>query len=167
MKRILCQRVSVPSLCKPARDGKETGEDELSQSTNTPKWSQAFEIFRTQHEDLSDEERAVLWKKTRNAMIQEDEVQMRLYAELDLIYGSDDDDDDDGDGDATNDDVNCKHIKRDSEKHKDLVHERVRVALANELRRKAIEADSVDPFAMVLSASDMDLAKVGLRKRQE
>ena len=91
MKRILCQRVSVPSLCKPARDGKETGEDELSQSTNTPKWSQAFEIFRTQHEDLSDEERAVLWKKTRNAMIQEDEVQMRLYAELDLIYGSDDD----------------------------------------------------------------------------
>ena len=55
-------------------------------------------------------------------------------------------------------------LKRNSQRHKDLVHERVRIALANEIRQKAIEADSVDPFDMIMSSSDQSLKKVGLSR---
>lgn len=113
-------------------------------------------------------------------------MQLRLYAELDLIYGSDDDDDDEDDGEeeeeavennlnntTTNNNNNNKTnkatrskqlLKRNSQRHKDLVHERVRIALANEIRQKAIEADSVDPFDMIMSSSDQSLKKVGLSR---
>ena len=116
-------------------------------------------------------------------MAQEDEVQLRLYAELDLIYGSDDDDEDDGEeeeeavennlnnttttknnNNKTNNARSKQLLKRNSQRHKDLVHERVRIALANEIRQKAIEADSVDPFDMIMSSSDQSLKKVGLSR---
>jgi hypothetical protein len=105
-------------------------------------------------------------------MQQEDEVQLRLYAELDLIYGSDDEDEDAGEEIGDDDEKKNKKaadekntkLKRNSQKHKDLVHERVRIALANEIRQKAIEADSVDPFDMIMSSSDQSLEKVGLSR---
>ena len=149
-------------------------------------WSNAYEKFRKEASDLTEEEAKELWRKTKQCMAQEDEVQLRLYAELDLIYGSDDDDDDDEDDDGeeeeeavennlnnttTNNNNNNKTnnarskqlLKRNSQRHKDLVHERVRIALANEIRQKAIEAD-VDPFDMIMSSSDQSLKKVGLSR---
>ena len=151
-------------------------------------WSNAYEKFRKEASDLTEEEAKELWRKTKQCMAQEDEVQLRLYAELDLIYGSDDDDDeDDGEDDGeeeeeavennlnnttttnknnkTNNATRSKQLlKRNSQRHKDLVHERVRIALANEIRQKAIEADSVDPFDMIMSSSDQSLKKVGLSR---
>ena len=151
-------------------------------------WSNAYEKFRKEASDLTEEEAKELWRKTKQCMAQEDEVQLRLYAELDLIYGSDDDDDDDGEDDGeeeeeavennlnntttTNNNNNKTNkatrskqlLKRNSQRHKDLVHERVRIALANEIRQKAIEADSVDPFDMIMSSSDQSLKKVGLSR---
>ncbi len=146
-------------------------------------WSNAYEKFRKEASDLTEEEAKELWRKTKQCMAQEDEVQLRLYAELDLIYGSDDDDEDDGEEEeeavennlnntTTNNNNNNKTnnarskqlLKRNSQRHKDLVHERVRIALANEIRQKAIEADSVDPLAMIMSSSDQSLKKVGLSR---
>ena len=156
-------------------------------------WSNAYEKFRKEASDLTEEEAKELWRKTKQCMAQEDEVQLRLYAELDLIYGSDDDDDDDEDDEeeeeeeavennlnntttitttTTNNNNNKTNkatrskqlLKRNSQRHKDLVHERVRIALANEIRQKAIEADSVDPFDMIMSSSDQSLKKVGLSR---
>jgi len=147
-------------------------------------WSNAYEKFRKEASDLTEEEAKELWRKTKQCMAQEDEVQLRLYAELDLIYGSDDDDDEeDGEEEeeavennlnntTTNNNNNNKTnnarskqlLKRNSQRHKDLVHERVRIALANEIRQKAIEADSVDPFDMIMSSSDQSLKKVGLSR---
>ena len=146
-------------------------------------WSNAYEKFRKEASDLTEEEAKELWRKTKQCMAQEDEVQLRLYAELDLIYGSDDDDEDDGEEEeeavennlnntTTNNNNNNKtnnarskqQLKRNSQRHKDLVHERVRIALANEIRQKAIEADSVDPFDMIMSSSDQSLKKVGLSR---
>ena len=156
-------------------------------------WSNAYEKFRKEASDLTEEEAKELWRKTKQCMAQEDEVQLRLYAELDLIYGSDDDDDDDEDdgeeeeeavennlnntttitttttnnnnNNKTNNATRSKQLlKRNSQRHKDLVHERVRIALANEIRQKAIEADSVDPFDMIMSSSDQSLKKVGLSR---
>ena len=145
-------------------------------------WSNAYEKFRKEASDLTEEEAKELWRKTKQCMAQEDEVQLRLYAELDLIYGSDDDDEDDGEEEeeavennlnntTTNNNNNNKTnnarskqlLKRNSQRHKDLVHERVRIALANEIRQKAIEAD-VDPFDMIMSSSDQSLKKVGLSR---
>ena len=102
-------------------------------------------------------------------MAQEDEVQLRLYAELDLIYGSSDENSDfDGASKDKEEDRRAEEkLKRNSQKHKDLVHERVRIALANEIRLKAIEADSVDPFDMIMSSSDQSLQKVGLSRRSK
>jgi hypothetical protein len=151
-------------------------------------WSNAYEKFRKEASDLTEEEAKELWRKTKQCMAQEDEVQLRLYAELDLIYGSDDDDDDDEDdgeeeeeavennlnntttsnnnnnNNKTNNARSKQLLKRNSQRHKDLVHERVRIALANEIRQKAIEADSVDPFDMIMSSSDQSLKKVGLSR---
>ena len=155
-------------------------------------WSNAYEKFRKEASDLTEEEAKELWRKTKQCMAQEDEVQLRLYAELDLIYGSDDDDDDDEDDEEeeeeeavennlnntttitttnnnnnnnkTNNARSKQLLKRNSQRHKDLVHERVRIALANEIRQKAIEADSVDPFDMIMSSSDQSLKKVGLSR---
>ena len=147
-------------------------------------WSNAYEKFRKEASDLTEEEAKELWRKTKQCMAQEDEVQLRLYAELDLIYGSDDDDEDDGEEEeeavennlnnttTTNNNNNKTNkatrskqlLKRNSQRHKDLVHERVRIALANEIRQKAIEADSVDPFDMIMSSSDQSLKKVGLSR---
>ena len=146
-------------------------------------WSNAYEKFRKEASDLTEEEAKELWRKTKQCMAQEDEVQLRLYAELDLIYGSDDDDEDDGEeeeeavennlnntttntnNNKTNNATRSKQLlKRNSQRHKDLVHERVRIALANEIRQKAIEADSVDPFDMIMSSSDQSLKKVGLSR---
>jgi len=160
-------------------------------NTNTKKggggdnknWSNAYEKFRKEASDLTEEEAKELWRKTKQCMAQEDEVQLRLYAELDLIYGSDDDDEDDGEeeeeavennlnnttttnnnNNKTNNARSKQQLKRNSQRHKDLVHERVRIALANEIRQKAIEADSVDPFDMIMSSSDQSLKKVGLSR---
>ena len=146
-------------------------------------WSNAYEKFRKEASDLTEEEAKELWRKTKQCMAQEDEVQLRLYAELDLIYGSDDDDEDDGEeeeeavennlnntttttnnNNKTNNARSKQLLKRNSQRHKDLVHERVRIALANEIRQKAIEADSVDPFDMIMSSSDQSLKKVGLSR---
>jgi hypothetical protein len=151
-------------------------------------WSNAYEKFRKEASDLTEEEAKELWRKTKQCMAQEDEVQLRLYAELDLIYGSDDDDEDDGEeeeeavennlnnttttttstttttNNKTNNARSKQQLKRNSQRHKDLVHERVRIALANEIRQKAIEADSVDPFDMIMSSSDQSLKKVGLSR---
>ena len=146
-------------------------------------WSNAYEKFRKEASDLTEEEAKELWRKTKQCMAQEDEVQLRLYAELDLIYGSDNDDEDDDEEEeeavennlnntTTNNNNNNKTnnarlkqlLKRNSQWHKDLVHERVRIALANEIRQKAIEADSVDPFDMIMSSSDQSLKKVGLSR---
>merc|ERR1712216_933021 len=149
------------------REGKMNNNDDdndmntTNTNTNTNKggggenknWSNAYEKFRKEASDLTEE------------VAQEDEVQLRLYAELDLIYGSDDVDEDDGEeeeeavennlnntttttnnNNKTNKATRSKQLlKRNSQRHKDLVHERVRIALANEIRQKAIEADSVDP----------------------
>ena len=142
-------------------------------------WSNAYEKFRKEASDLTEEEAKELWRKTKQCMAQEDEVQLRLYAELDLIYGSDDDDEEEEEAvennlnnTTTNNNNNNKTnnarlkqlLKRNSQRHKDLVHERVRIALANEIRQKAIEADSVDPFDMIMSSSDQSLKKVGLSR---
>ena len=146
-------------------------------------WSNAYEKFRKEASDLTEEEAKELWRKTKQCMAQEDEVQLRLYAELDLIYGSDDDDEDDGEeeeeavennlnnttttnnnNNKTNNARSKQLLKRNSQRHKDLVHERVRIALANEIRQKAIEADSVDPFDMIMSSSDQSWEKVGLSR---
>jgi hypothetical protein len=196
MKRIFC----APSVggdsklsCGTIRRGKTSNrnnsdedddDDETKMNSTTrskEKWSNAYEKFRKEASDLTEEEAKELWRKTKQCMQQEDEVQLRLYAELDLIYGSDDeaedaveeigdDDDDDDDDDEKKkknkkaaDEKNTK-LKRNSQKHKDLVHERVRIALANEIRQKAIEADSVDPFDMIMSSSDQSLEKVGLSR---
>ena len=186
MKRILCFRT---------REGKMNNNDMNTTNTNTntnkggggenKNWSNAYEKFRKEASDLTEEEAKELWRKTKQCMAQEDEVQLRLYAELDLIYGSDDDDDDEDDGEEeeeavennlnntttntnnnkTNNATRSKQLlKRNSQRHKDLVHERVRIALANEIRQKAIEADSVDPFDMIMSSSDQSLKKVGLSR---
>jgi len=186
MKRILCFRT---------REGKMNNNDMNTTNTNTntnkgggrenKNWSNAYEKFRKEASDLTEEEAKELWRKTKQCMAQEDEVQLRLYAELDLIYGSDDDDDeDDGEeeeeavennlnntsttnnnNNKTNNATRSKQLlKRNSQRHKDLVHERVRIALANEIRQKAIEADSVDPFDMIMSSSDQSLKKVGLSR---
>jgi len=159
-------------------------------NTNTKKggggdnknWSNAYEKFRKEASDLTEEEAKELWRKTKQCMAQEDEVQLRLYAELDLIYGSDDDEDDGeeeeeavennlnntttttNNNNKTNNARSKQQLKRNSQRHKDLVHERVRIALANEIRQKAIEADSVDPFDMIMSSSDQSLEKVGLSR---
>jgi len=159
-------------------------------NTNTKKggggdnknWSNAYEKFRKEASDLTEEEAKELWRKTKQCMAQEDEVQLRLYAELDLIYGSDDDEDDGeeeeeavennlnntttttNNNNKTNNARSKQQLKRNSQRHKDLVHERVRIALANEIRQKAIEADSVDPFDMIMSSSDQSLKKVGLSR---
>ena len=141
-------------------------------------WSNAYEKFRKEASDLTEEEAKELWRKTKQCMAQEDEVQLRLYAELDLIYGSDDDDEEEEEAvennlnnTTTNNNNNKTNnarlkqlLKRNSQRHKDLVHERVRIALANEIRQKAIEADSVDPFDMIMSSSDQSLKKVGLSR---
>ena len=148
-------------------------------------WSNAYEKFRKEASDLTEEEAKELWRKTKQCMAQEDEVQLRLYAELDLIYGSDDDEEDgeeeeeavennlnnttttttNNNNNKTNNATRSKQLlKRNSQRHKDLVHERVRIALANEIRQKAIEADSVDPFDMIMSSSDQSLKKVGLSR---
>ena len=157
-------------------DDDDDDDDETKMNSTTrskEKWSNAYEKFRKEASDLTEEEAKELWRKTKECMQQEDEVQLRLYAELDLIYGSDDEDEDAGEeiGDDDEkkknkkaaDEKNTK-LKRNSQKHKDLVHERVRIALANEIRQKAIEADSVDPFDMIMSSSDQSLEKVGLSR---
>ena len=95
-------------------------------------------------------------------MAQEDEVQLRLYAELDLIYGSSDENSDFlmvHQKTKKRTEEQKKKLKRNSQKHKDLVHERVRIALAIEIRLKAIEADSVDPFDMIMSSLGPIVAK--------
>ena len=194
MKRIFC----APSVgggggggdsklsCGTIRRGKTSNrnnsdddddDDETKMNSTTrskEKWSNAYEKFRKEASDLTEEEAKELWRKTKECMQQEDEVQLRLYAELDLIYGSDDEDEDAGEEIGDDDDEKKKNkkaadekntkLKRNSQKHKDLVHERVRIALANEIRQKAIEADSVDPFDMIMSSSDQSLEKVGLSR---
>ena len=189
MKRIFC----APSVggdsklsCGTIRRGKTSNrnnsdedddDDETKMNSTTrskEKWSNAYEKFRKEASDLTEEEAKELWRKTKQCMQQEDEVQLRLYAELDLIYGSDDEDEDAGEEIGDDDDEKKKNkkaadekntkLKRNSQKHKDLVHERVRIALANEIRQKAIEADSVDPFDMIMSSSDQSLEKVGLSR---
>ena len=206
MKRILCAVPKTTVCGSTTREGKmnNNNNDMNTTNTNTNKggggenknWSNAYEKFRKEASDLTEEEAKELWRKTQQCMAQEDEVQLRLYAELDLIYGSDDDDDDDDDDDeddeeeeeeeavennlnntttitttTTNNNNNKTNnarskqlLKRNSQRHKDLVHERVRIALANEIRQKAIEADSVDPFDMIMSSSDQSLKKVGLSR---
>jgi len=157
-------------------DDDDDDDDETKMNSTTrskEKWSNAYEKFRKEASDLTEEEAKELWK-TKECMQQEDEVQLRLYAELDLIYGSDDEDEDAGEEIGDDDDEKKKNkkaadekntkLKRNSQKHKDLVHERVRIALANEIRQKAIEADSVDPFDMIMSSSDQSLEKVGLSR---
>ena len=188
MKRIFC----APSVggdsklsCGTIRRGKTSNrnnsdddddddDDEkmISTTRSKEKWSNAYEKFRKEATDLTEEEAKELWRKTKQCMQQEDEVQLRLYAELDLIYGSDDEDEDAGEEIGDDDEKKNKKaadekntkLKRNSQKHKDLVHERVRIALANEIRQKAIEADSVDPFDMIMSSSDQSLEKVGLSR---
>ena len=204
MKRILCAVPKTTMCGSTTREGKMNNNDDdndmnttnTNTNTNTNKggggenknWSNAYEKFRKEASDLTEEEAKELWRKTKQCMAQEDEVQLRLYAELDLIYGSDDDDDeDDGEeeeeavennlnnttttttttnnNNKTNNATRSKQLlKRNSQRHKDLVHERVRIALANEIRQKAIEADSVDPFDMIMSSSDQSLKKVGLSR---
>ena len=197
MKRILCAVPKTTMCGSTTREGKMNNNDDDNDmnttNTNTNKggggenknWSNAYEKFRKEASDLTEEEAKELWRKTKQCMAQEDEVQLRLYAELDLIYGSDDDDDeDDGEeeeeavennlnntsttnnnNNKTNNATRSKQLlKRNSQRHKDLVHERVRIALANEIRQKAIEADSVDPFDMIMSSSDQSLKKVGLSR---
>jgi hypothetical protein len=202
MKRILCAVPKTTMCGSTTREGKMNNNDDdndmntTNTNTNTNKggggenknWSNAYEKFRKEASDLTEEEAKELWRKTKQCMAQEDEVQLRLYAELDLIYGSDDDDDDDDEDDdgeeeeeavennlnnttttnnnnKTNNATRSKQLlKRNSQRHKDLVHERVRIALANEIRQKAIEADSVDPFDMIMSSSDQSLKKVGLSR---
>jgi hypothetical protein len=208
MKRILCAVPKTTMCGSTTREGKmnnnnnnNNNNDMNTTNTNTNKggggenknWSNAYEKFRKEASDLTEEEAKELWRKTKQCMAQEDEVQLRLYAELDLIYGSDDDDDDDDEDDeeeeeeeavennlnntttitttTTNNNNNKTNnarskqlLKRNSQRHKDLVHERVRIALANEIRQKAIEADSVDPFDMIMSSSDQSLKKVGLSR---
>ena len=189
MKRILCAVPKTTMCGSTTREGKMNNNDDMN-TTNTNKggggenknWSNAYEKFRKEASDLTEEEAKELWRKTKQCMAQEDEVQLRLYAELDLIYGSDDDDDDEDDGEEeeeavennlnntttnnnkTNNARSKQLLKRNSQRHKDLVHERVRIALANEIRQKAIEADSVDPFDMIMSSSDQSLKKVGLSR---
>lgn len=194
MKRILCAVPKTTMCGSTTREGKMNNNDMNTTNTNkggggeNKNWSNAYEKFRKEASDLTEEEAKELWRKTKQCMAQEDEVQLRLYAELDLIYGSDDDDDeDDGEDDGeeeeeavennlnnttttnknnkTNNATRSKQLlKRNSQRHKDLVHERVRIALANEIRQKAIEADSVDPFDMIMSSSDQSLKKVGLSR---
>jgi hypothetical protein len=153
-------------------DDDDDDEKMISTTRSKEKWSNAYEKFRKEATDLTEEEAKELWRKTKQCMQQEDEVQLRLYAELDLIYGSDDEDEDAGEEIGDDDEKKNKKaadekntkLKRNSKKHKDLVHERVRIALANEIRQKAIEADSVDPFDMIMSSSDQSLEKVGLSR---
>ncbi len=191
MKRILCAVPKTTMGGSTTRVWKMNNDNDDMNTTNTNKggggenknWSNAYEKFRKEASDLTEEEAKELWRKTKQCMAQEDEVQLRLYAELDLIYGSDDDDEDDGEEEeeavennlnntTTNNNNNNKTnnarskqlLKRNSQRHKDLVHERVRIALANEIRQKAIEADSVDPFDMIMSSSDQSLKKVGLSR---
>ena len=155
------------------RRGKPSNIDDDTnnqQNGNTKeKWSNAYEKFRKEASDLTEEEAKELWRKTKQCMAQEDEVQLRLYAELDLIYWSSDENSDfDGASKDKEEDRRAEEkLKRNSQKHKDLVHERVRIALANEIRLKAIEADSVDPFDMIMSSSDQSLQKVGLSRRSK
>ncbi|CAL6305609.1 unnamed protein product [Bathycoccus prasinos] len=194
MKRILCAVPKTTMCGSTTREGKMNNNNNNNNDMNTTNankggggenknWSNAYEKFRKEASDLTEEEAKELWRKTKQCMAQEDEVQLRLYAELDLIYGSDDDDEDDGEEEeeavennlnntTTNNNNNNKTnnarskqlLKRNSQRHKDLVHERVRIALANEIRQKAIEADSVDPFDMIMSSSDQSLKKVGLSR---
>ncbi|CAL6314208.1 unnamed protein product [Bathycoccus prasinos] len=194
MKRILCAVPKTTMCGSTTREGKMNNNNNNNNdmnTTNTNKggggenknWSNAYEKFRKEASDLTEEEAKELWRKTKQCMAQEDEVQLRLYAELDLIYGSDDDDEDDGEeeeeavennlnnttttnnnNNKTNNARSKQLLKRNSQRHKDLVHERVRIALANEIRQKAIEADSVDPFDMIMSSSDQSLKKVGLSR---
>ena len=80
------------------RRGKPSNIDDDTnnqQNGNTKeKWSNAYEKFRKEASDLTEEEAKELWRKTKQCMAQEDEVQLRLYAELDLIYGSSDENSD-------------------------------------------------------------------------
>ena len=103
-------------------------DDTNNHRNETPKqWFNAYEKFRK--EALFNRRRSErIVEKTKQCMAQEDEVQLRLYAELDLIYGSSDENSDfDGASQDKKRTEEQKKTKEKQSKHKDLVHERVRI----------------------------------------
>jgi hypothetical protein len=126
-----------------------------------PEWALGFEQFRAEHAHETEEDARAAWEAQKLAMIQEDEVAARLYAEMDLIEGAG----------GTRLGASASAAARE---HQELVSEGIRRALREELRERAKRADA-NPFAVVaetMSAetirnkSDSELAEYGLKRRE-
>ena len=52
-----------------------------------PEWAKGFEEFRKERAELTPEEAERAWEAQKTAMMQDEEVSTRLYAEMDMLEG--------------------------------------------------------------------------------
>ena len=52
-----------------------------------PEWADSFERFRKERGELTREQAERAWEAQKTAMLQEEEVSTRLYAEMDVLEG--------------------------------------------------------------------------------
>jgi hypothetical protein len=92
-----------------------------------PEWAKGFEEFRKERAELTPEEAERAWEAQKTAMMQEEEVSTRLYAEMDMLEGP-------GGG---------RSVRTVRE---DFVSENVRRASPREADVRAAQAADVNPF---------------------
>ena len=74
-----CKPSSIIARCA---DGRRSSED-----AHSGEWGASFERFRAERNELSEHEAELAWKAQQEAMLQEEEVATRLYAEMDVLEG--------------------------------------------------------------------------------
>jgi|TARA_B110000003_G_scaffold121640_1_gene124047 hypothetical protein len=78
-------RRSMFNACAPAasRCGRNKGA-----KPPKPEWAESFERFRKERGELTREQAEKAWEAQKTAMLQEEEVATRLYAEMDVLEGT-------------------------------------------------------------------------------